>query len=175
MLSELERQREAHRAVRSRLWAKPEPKTVSIKQDETAQTVPVYRVRANVPLGNVVQFPGLIVRPHIVHQRRPLIDDIMQVVAGFYRLTICDLKSDRRDVLTVRARQIVAYLSREMTPLSLTFIGRKLGGKDHTTILHSARRMAMLIRDNERIADEVSILKMKISERLSKWGDINEQ
>jgi len=172
MLTELQRQREAHKAVRARLWStpKPEPKVVPIQNHDEPKSVSVYRVTANVPLGNVVHFTGLVVRPHIVHKRRPYLDDIINVVADFYRLSVRDIKSVHRDTVTVRARHMVIHLAREMTPLSLPFIGRKLGGKDHTTILHGARRMKSLVRDDPRTADEVAILKLKISDLLGKWG-----
>jgi hypothetical protein len=170
MLTELERQREAHAAVRARLWAKPKPapKVIPIIEDATVRDVPIYRITANVPLGNVIQFPGLIVRPHIVHKQKPLIDDILRIVAHFYCLQVSDLKSDRRDALAVRARHVAIHLCRELTSMSLTFIGRKLK-RDHSSILHGQQKMAHEVKRDERLSDEVSIVKMKISDLLSKW------
>ena len=66
---------------------------------------------------------------------------IQAAVAEHFGVQVIDLVSDRRDRDAVRARQAAIYLCRRHTPLSLPAIGRQFGNRDHTTVLHSCRRV----------------------------------
>jgi len=69
------------------------------------------------------------------------VDTIQKKVANYYQLNISDFKAKRRNKNIVMARQIAMYLARELTDLSLPEIGQSFGGKDHTTVLHSYKKI----------------------------------
>lgn len=78
-----------------------------------------------------------------------LVRDIIRVVADLSGLTSNDILSARRDAKSCLARHIAMYLAKKITAHSLPRIGRLMGGKDHTTVLHALRRIqAMLDRGN---------------------------
>lgn len=86
---------------------------------------------------------------------------ILETVAIFYNLEIKDICSARRKKNLVKARQIVCYLARKELNKSYPFIGEELGGRDHTTALYSAHKIALDIRENENLRCEVgTILKL---------------
>ena len=74
--------------------------------------------------------------------RRPAIRDILQAVAKYYRVPQKVLKSSTRRQSAVSARAMAVYLARELAGLSYERIGHALGGRDHTTIMHSYRKIA---------------------------------
>ena len=59
----------------------------------------------------------------------------------------------------MRPRQIAMYLAKQLTPRSLPEIGRRFGGRDHTTVLHAVRKVESLMQDDHGIADDVTTLK----------------
>ena len=78
------------------------------------------------------------------------IESIQKIVAGFFNLKVSDLKTKRKYKGYVLPRQIGMYLSRKLTDSSLLEIGEKFGGKDHSTVLHSIKKV------EEKIAKENS-------------------
>ena len=66
---------------------------------------------------------------------------MQKVVSDFFRVPISDLKAKRRNKNIVFPRQIAMYLSRQLTNMSLPEIGGAFGGKDHTTVLHSCKKI----------------------------------
>ena len=81
-------------------------------------------------------------------QRKITIDDIQKAVAAHFSLRTTDLLSARRARAVARPRQIAMYLAKRMTLRSLPEIGRKFGGRDHSTVIHAVRRIEEL-----RVAD----------------------
>jgi chromosomal replication initiator protein len=73
--------------------------------------------------------------------RRVTVDLVQRVVANHYQVTPSDLKSSMRNRKVTLPRQVAMYLVREMTNLSLPDIGRKFGGRDHTTVMHACKRV----------------------------------
>lgn len=69
------------------------------------------------------------------------IEEIQRAVIKKYGLTRLELTSSRRTFAIVRPRQIAMYLCKLLTPRSLPEIGRRFGGKDHTTVLHAVRKI----------------------------------
>ena len=69
------------------------------------------------------------------------IEDILRIVSRHYKVTHKDLLSTRRSRAVVRPRQIAMYLAKALTSRSLPEIGRRFGGRDHTTVLHSVRKV----------------------------------
>lgn len=96
--------------------------------------------------------------------RRVRIDDIQRVVARHYNVSKSDLLSSRRTRTIVRPRQIAMYLAKVLTPRSLPEIGRRFGGRDHTTVLHAVRKIEGLIVGDITLAEEIELLKRMIDE-----------
>ncbi|MGN6374787.1 MAG: chromosomal replication initiator protein DnaA, partial [Sphingomonas sp.] len=85
-------------------------------------------------------------------QRRVTIDEIQRVVSAHFELKPLDLVSARRARVVARPRQIAMYLAKRLTTRSLPEIGRKFGGRDHSTVIHAVRRIEEL-RDADREID----------------------
>jgi chromosomal replication initiator protein len=96
--------------------------------------------------------------------RRVRIEDIQRVVARHYSIPKTDLISARRTQAIVRPRQIAMYLAKVMTPRSLPEIGRRFGGRDHTTVLHAVRKIDELAKTDSRLADDIELLKRQIED-----------
>ena len=96
--------------------------------------------------------------------RRVRIEDIQRVVARHYNVSKADLLSSRRTRTIVRPRQIAMYLAKVLTPRSLPEIGRRFGGRDHTTVLHAVRKIEGMIDGDMTLAEEIELLKRMIDE-----------
>ena len=96
--------------------------------------------------------------------RRIRIEDIQKVVAGHFNVSKHDLLSARRTRAIVRPRQIAMYLAKTMTPRSFPEIGKRFGGRDHTTVLHAVRKVEELAAADEGLAQEIELLKRLIQE-----------
>jgi chromosomal replication initiator protein len=96
--------------------------------------------------------------------RRVRIEDIQRVVARHYNVSKADLLSSRRTRTIVRPRQIAMYLAKVLTPRSLPEIGRRFGGRDHTTVLHAVRKIEGMIEGDKTLAEEIELLKRMIDE-----------
>ena len=87
------------------------------------------------------------------------IDTIKQKVAEFYGVSIADIISHRSTASIVKPRHVAFYLSKTMTLRSLPAIGRRFGGRDHTTILHGVRKIEALLKTNAQLAEEVNRIR----------------
>ncbi|MBI2038520.1 MAG: chromosomal replication initiator protein DnaA [Candidatus Nealsonbacteria bacterium] len=87
---------------------------------------------------------------------------IIQGVAEFYDLRDKDLLLESRKKEIVGPRQVAMYLIREEMKGSFPFIGRKFGGKDHTTAIHAYRKIAKEMEKNEGLTEEISLIRQKI-------------
>jgi chromosomal replication initiator protein len=96
--------------------------------------------------------------------RRIRIEEIQKVVANHYNVSKHDLLSARRTRAIVRPRQIAMYLAKTMTPRSFPEIGKRFGGRDHTTVLHAVRKVEELAAGDETLAQEIELLKRLIQE-----------
>jgi chromosomal replication initiator protein len=96
--------------------------------------------------------------------RRVRIEDIQRVVSRHYNVSKADLLSARRTRTIVRPRQIAMYLAKVLTPRSLPEIGRRFGGRDHTTVLHAVRKIEGMIEADATLKDEIELLKRMIDE-----------
>jgi len=96
--------------------------------------------------------------------RRVKIEDIQRVVARHYNVSKADLLSSRRTRTIVRPRQIAMYLAKVLTPRSLPEIGRRFGGRDHTTVLHAVRKIEEMMQGDKTLAEEIELLKRMIDE-----------
>jgi len=96
--------------------------------------------------------------------KRVRIEDIQRIVARQFNVSKNDLLSNRRTRVIVRPRQIAMYLAKVMTPRSLPEIGRRFGGRDHTTVLHAVRKIEHLTSEDQKLAHEIELLKRLILE-----------
>ena len=97
-------------------------------------------------------------------ERRVRIEDIMKFVSRHYNVTRTDLLSARRTRTIVRPRQIAMYLAKTMTPRSLPEIGRRFGGRDHTTVLHAVRKIEGERAKDEKLSEELDLIRRMIEE-----------
>lgn len=95
-----------------------------------------------------------------VNRRRITIDEIQRTVCQFYRIDRAEMASKRRARAVVRPRQVAMYLSKVLTPRSYPEIGRKFGGRDHSTVIHAVRLIEDLrLRDADMDGDVRSLLR----------------
>ncbi len=88
---------------------------------------------------------------------------IIQIVCDHFQITPLDIASQKRNRDIVLPRQIAMYLCRDMTAVPLQTIGKSLGGRDHTTVLHGADKISHEILKNDSLQNTIEILKKKIS------------
>ena len=89
-----------------------------------------------------------LIRP--AEPKRVRIEDIQRIVARQYNVSRADLLSSRRTANVVRPRQVAMYLAKILTLRSLPEIGRRFGGRDHTTVLHAVRKIEDACRQRQR-------------------------
>ncbi len=98
--------------------------------------------------------------------RKTSIEDIQRKTAEFYKLELRDFQSPQRSRRVARPRQVAMFLARELTMRSLPEIGKRFGGRDHTTVLHACRRIAALCEEDPLFKQEVDFLKQVLSRSL---------
>jgi chromosomal replication initiator protein len=103
-----------------------------------------------------------LIRPQ--EPKRVKIEDIQRIVARQYNVSRSDLLSSRRTANVVRPRQVAMYLAKTLTLRSLPEIGRRFGGRDHTTVLHAVRKIEGLVGNDMALAEEIEILKRQLQE-----------
>lgn len=94
--------------------------------------------------------------------RSTTVDSIQRAVADHYQVRVSDLKSKNRSQSFTLPRQIAMYLSRELTRASTPEIGRRFGGKDHSTVIHSTNKIRELIHKDPEFAATVQRLQEKV-------------
>ena len=97
--------------------------------------------------------------------KRVRIEEIQRVVARHYNVSKTELLSNRRTRTIVKPRQVAMYLAKVMTPRSLPEIGRRFGGRDHTTVLHAVRKIEGLSGSDDKLAQEIELLKRLINDQ----------
>ncbi|MEQ9587627.1 MAG: chromosomal replication initiator protein DnaA [Parvibaculaceae bacterium] len=123
-------------------------------------------------LTRVVAYASLVGRPISVEMAQEVlrdllrsnepkitIEEIQRRVAQYYNIRLADMLSPRRARTVARPRQIAMYLSKQLTTRSLPEIGRKFGGRDHTTVIHAVRRIDELCREDSGMEEDVDLLK----------------
>ena len=95
-------------------------------------------------------------------ERRITVDEIQKTVAEHFNLKQADLLSERRTRAIARPRQVAMYLCKQHTTRSYPDIGRRFGGRDHTTVLHGVRKIEELMPKDDQIARDVEALTRKL-------------
>lgn len=93
------------------------------------------------------------------HSRKLTIDEIQRRVADHYALKINDMISPRRAREVARPRQVAMYLAKMLTPRSLPEIGRRFGGRDHTTVMHAVKRIEALRATDHELDRDINQLR----------------
>ena len=104
-----------------------------------------------------------ILRPHLAKgEKRITVDDIQKATAEHFGLKQADLLSERRTRAVARPRQAAMYLAKQMTTRSLPDIGRRFGGRDHTTVLHAVRRIEELKAGDAVLAADIETIARRL-------------
>ncbi len=161
------------------LRKKVQAERVQLAQDEVLSLI-ASRVPSNIRelegcLTRVVAFASFSGRPIDASLVREVLKDIpetpgtritmdliMTTVADRTSISSTEMKSDKRTRNVVQARHIVMYLTRELTDLSLPKIGERLGGRDHTTVLHGVSKVDRLLREDRELYDLIQELTSTI-------------
>ena len=93
------------------------------------------------------------------NDRRVTIDEIQKRVAEHYNIRVADMHSARRARAVARPRQVAMYLAKQLTARSLPEIGRKFGGRDHTTVMHAVKKVDELRATDPAFAEDVELLR----------------
>lgn len=93
------------------------------------------------------------------NDRRVTIEEIQKQVASHFNIRMSDMHSARRARSVARPRQVAMYLAKQLTSRSLPEIGRKFGGRDHTTVMHAVRKVDELREHDSSFAEDVELLK----------------
>ena len=91
--------------------------------------------------------------------RKVTIEEIQKRVAEHFNVRVADMHSARRARAVARPRQVAMYLSKQLTARSLPEIGRRFGGRDHTTVMHAVRKVEELISLDNGFAEDVELLR----------------
>ena len=94
-----------------------------------------------------------------LRERRVTIDEIQRRVAEHFNVRLAEMTSARRARAFARPRQVAMYLSKQLTSRSLPEIGRKFGGRDHTTVMHAVRRIEELKDTDSVLAEDIELLR----------------
>ena len=97
------------------------------------------------------------------NDRRVTIDEIQRKVAEHFNLKVAEMYSDRRARVVARPRQVAMYLAKQLTSRSLPEIGRKFGGRDHTTVMHAVKKVDELIAADQTFAEDVELLRRALA------------
>lgn len=136
--------------------------TDSVRELEGALNTLVARVGADVGRLTLDEAQAIL-RPHLaVTERKVTVDLIQKTVAEHYALKQADLISERRARAVARPRQAAMWLAKQITTRSLPDIGRRFGGRDHTTVLHAVRRIEALKQEDPVLARDLDTLLRKL-------------
>jgi len=138
------------------------------------------RITSNVrelegALNRIVYYASLVQKPISIdmaqevlkdllraNDRRVTIEEIQKAVVEHYSIRMADMTSARRSRAIARPRQMAMYLAKQLTPRTLPEIGKRFGGRDHTTVMHALRQIERLTAEDRTIADDLEALKRKL-------------
>lgn len=92
------------------------------------------------------------------NDRKVTIDEIQRTVAEYYNLRLAEMLSQRRARVIARPRQVAMHLSKQLTSRSLPEIGRRFGGRDHTTVMHAVRKIEDLCKSDSQLDEDITRL-----------------
>ena len=92
------------------------------------------------------------------NSRKITIDEIQKKVVEHYNIKLSDMHSPRRSRSIARPRQVAMYLAKSITTRSLPEIGRKFGGRDHTTVIHAIKTIEEIMVNDPSLAEDIELL-----------------
>ncbi len=101
-----------------------------------------------------------LLKNNIRPKRNIAIKDVVKVVSGYYKLEESSIYEKTRRKEIVRARQVVMYLLREDFNVSYPLIGQKIGGKDHTTVIHSCLKIKNDLKNDPQLTQELEQIRV---------------
>jgi chromosomal replication initiator protein len=136
--------------------------TDSVRELEGALNTLVARLSEGVCTVGLDEAQAIL-RPHLRGgEKRITVDDIQKAAAEHFGLKQADLISERRNRAIARPRQAAMWLAKQLTTRSLPDIGRRFGGRDHTTVLHAVRRIDELKASDPQLARDLESLVRKL-------------
>lgn len=136
--------------------------TDSVRELEGALNTLVARVGGDLARLSLDEAQAIL-RPHLsCTEKRVTVDTIQKAVAEHYGLKQADMISERRARAVARPRQAAMWIAKQITTRSLPDIGRRFGGRDHTTVLHAVRRIESLRAEDPALARDLDILLRKL-------------
>jgi chromosomal replication initiator protein len=136
--------------------------TDSVRELEGALNTLVARLSEGVCALSLDEAQAIL-RPHLRGgEKRVTVDDIQKATAEHFGLKQADLISERRNRAIARPRQAAMWLAKQMTTRSLPDIGRRFGGRDHTTVLHAVRRIEELKAADPQLTRDLETLTRKL-------------
>jgi len=158
------------------------------KADSLKQKVPVkvqeflaHKITSNVrelegALNRIVAHADLVGRPVTIettqdllkdllraNDRRVTIDEIQRKVAEHFNMRVSDMHSERRARAVARPRQVAMFLAKSLTSRSLPEIGKKFGGRDHTTVMHAVKKVEELMASDHSFAEDIELLRRTLA------------
>ena len=128
----------------------------TVDWDDVYASAPVVVKVVHVP---VATGPGNDIHPRLM---RPTIESIARTVATYYGLKLADLRGRGRVPSVALPRMVVMYLARELTRKSFPEIGRGLGGRDHSTVVHGVRKVGKLLLENSPLRRAVDLIRSSV-------------
>jgi chromosomal replication initiator protein len=123
--------------------------------------IAAYASMQNRPID--LEFVGEVLASTLrANQRRISIDEIQTRVSEHYRIRKAEMTSARRAREVARPRQVAMYLSKQLTPRSLPEIGRRFGGRDHTTVIHAVRQIEKLRAQDPELDSDIRLLTRQL-------------
>ncbi|MDQ2859691.1 MAG: chromosomal replication initiator protein DnaA [Pseudomonadota bacterium] len=136
--------------------------TDSVRELEGALNTLIVRAGAGVGAVSLDEAQCLL-RPHLRGaERRVTVDEIQKAASEHFGLKQADLISQTRTRAVARPRQAAMWLAKQLTTRSLPDIGRRFGGRDHTTVLHAVRRIEELRAADPQLARDLEVLVRKL-------------
>ncbi len=136
--------------------------TDSVRELEGALNTLVARVGGDIARLGLDEAQAIL-RPHLAcSEKRVTVDQIQKAVAEHYGLKQADIISERRARVVARPRQAAMWIAKQITTRSLPDIGRRFGGRDHTTVLHAVRRIEALKQDDPILARDLDTISRKL-------------
>ena len=123
--------------------------------------IAAYSMMQNRPID--LDFVGEVLASTLrANQRRISIDEIQTRVSDHYRIRKAEMTSARRAREVARPRQVAMYLSKQLTPRSLPEIGRRFGGRDHTTVIHAVKQIEKLRAQDPELDSDIRLLTRQL-------------
>jgi hypothetical protein len=137
---------EHYKAVRSRLWDPPNARAddgIDLKRRPHQVPVIKHHLPKRPRFPSFPPLPQLVMRPPEL-AAHPTVHEIIKAVSEAFLVSVTDIRSKRRTAGLVQARQIAVALAKRLTLQSYPEIGRNMGGRDHTTCIHSVKKPAIV-------------------------------